>query len=279
MVVYADTYFLINAFVDLLLILCTAQICAVRIRWGRMAAASAAGGLYAVLTLIRPLAFLNLVPMKLCTGTLMVLIAFGREQTLLRMELVFMAVSAAFGGSMFALALAGGNSPRPMSFRIAVPAACIIYGVLTIVFKRTAAGRGNGGIAEVEVTFQGRKIIFPALQDTGNSLTDPFTGAPVIITDYMTIKEIFPREMQEIFTVRSLRNAPEAMRAAADLVPSVRFRLLPYKTVGTAAGLLCAFKPDRVVINGQDLKGCLVAISPEPVSDGGAYSALAGAKI
>jgi stage II sporulation protein GA (sporulation sigma-E factor processing peptidase) len=55
-----------------------------------------------------------------------------------------------------------------------------------------------------------------------------------------------------------------------------RFRLLPYRAVGVAHGLLLAVRTDKAVLGDRELKGLLVALSPTPVSDGGGYQALMG---
>ena len=54
------------------------------------------------------------------------------------------------------------------------------------------------------------------------------------------------------------------------------FRLLPYRSVGVDRGLLLAVRVDRAVVNGADRGAMVVALSPNPVSDGGGYGALLG---
>ena len=56
-----------------------------------------------------------------------------------------------------------------------------------------------------------------------------------------------------------------------------RFRLLPYRAVGVACGLLLAVRVDSLWVDGRDRGSVLVALSPTPVSDGGGYGALIGA--
>lgn len=53
-------------------------------------------------------------------------------------------------------------------------------------------------------------------------------------------------------------------------------RLLSYRTVGVADGLMLALRPDSVVINGRRRPGMLVAAAAHPVSDGGEYQGLVG---
>ena len=57
----------------------------------------------------------------------------------------------------------------------------------------------------------------------------------------------------------------------------VRFTLLPFRAVGTAAGLLLAARSDYIEVNGRRYPRTPVALSEQPVSDGGGYHALWGA--
>jgi hypothetical protein len=43
--------------------------------------------------------------------------------------------------------------------------------------------------------------------------------------------------------------------------------------------MLLAFRPDKVVINGADKSGTLVAISPTRLSEGGIYAAVVGSQV
>ena len=56
----------------------------------------------------------------------------------------------------------------------------------------------------------------------------------------------------------------------------VRFTLLPFRAVGTDAGLLLAARSDYIEVNGRRYPRTPVALSEQPVSDGGGYHALWG---
>ena len=53
-------------------------------------------------------------------------------------------------------------------------------------------------------------------------------------------------------------------------------RLVPYRAVGVECGVLLAVRSRSVKADGRPLGGLLVALSPTPVDDGGAYQALIG---
>jgi hypothetical protein len=60
--------------------------------------------------------------------------------------------------------------------------------------------------------------------------------------------------------------------------PTLRPRLIPYKTVGRDQGMLLALRPQQVTVEGKR-ETLLLGCAPAPVSDGGGYEALLGGTI
>lgn len=56
----------------------------------------------------------------------------------------------------------------------------------------------------------------------------------------------------------------------------VRLTLLPFRAVGTSGGLLLAARSDYIEVEGKRFWRTPVALSEQPVSDGGGYHALWG---
>ena len=110
-----------------------------------------------------------------------------------------------------------------------------------------------------------------ALQDTGNTLTDPVTGRPVLVAEGTRMKPLLPSDVLEL-----LWDPTAAMERFGQEPWGRRLRLLPYRAVGVDCGFLLAVRCDQVSVGGKDYGGLLVALSPTPVSDGGGYQALFG---
>ena len=111
-VVYLDSVFVLNGLMDYLLALCVARLAGVPLRRGRYVLAGVLGGAYAAAAFLPGLSFLAAVPAKLAAGALLALIAFGGEEKLLRLTLLFFAVSCAMAGGVLGLGLlAGGGVP------------------------------------------------------------------------------------------------------------------------------------------------------------------------
>lgn len=103
----------------------------------------------------------------------------------------------------------------------------------------------------ISIYYKNRKIVFKALLDTGNLLSDPITGKPVIIVERKYIKNI-----------------------EYDLI----YRPIAYKSIGSEMGYLNAFYADYADINGKRIKKPTVAVYDTSLSDNNKYNAIIGLK-
>jgi len=279
-VIYADTLFFFNLIINYVLLLVTAKICHSPARRLRFAAAAAFGAAYAVAVLYPSLAFLSSWAVKLAAGVAVALIAFGGQRAFIRQVLVFLAVTAAFGGAVFAGSLLFGGTGRLSSsavVRVLLPVFVISYAVLTLLFRRAARGRGPGGAVPLAVRSGSREIRLRALRDTGNSLVDPLTGRPVVIVGLNDIAPLFDTPVRRIVEQLRHASAVEVFEKLGREGFGSRFRLVPYSAVGVTGGMLLTYRPDAVEIGGKLSRGALLAVSPNSVSDSLSYAALVGA--
>lgn len=279
-VIYADSLFLINLIINYIMLLVTAKICATRISRLRLLGAASLGAIYSVIVVLPLTPFLRSPLPKLAVGLLMVLASFGGQVRIIRISLIFFAVSVAFGGAVMAASLLGGNELlsgflTPINLRILILAFVVCYVVLMLVFKR--AGRHqSGGIVSLKLRHDGREIQMRALRDTGNALIDPMTGRSVIVAGVGDVTPLFPNSVRKTVAGLRLKDAVKVMEELAS-ESAMRFQLIPYSAVGTTGGMLLAFKPDEIVIDGKNKTNMLLALSPNSVSDSGTYAALLGA--
>ena len=282
-VIYVDTLFLLNAAVDYLLLLASARLAGEPLARLRFLLGAALGGLYAVAIFLPGLSFLARPPCRLAAAVLMVLAAFWKSQRLLRQVVIFLALSCAFGGGVLAIGLLGGRGLTlsngvlysGMDLKIVLLSAAGCYGALTLLFQRTGRHTAAAGeLRPVRLTLGERQVSLIALVDTGNTLTDPATGRPVLVAEADCVEELLPP---------GIRPSPADLRDPAGALERLedpwrrRFRLLPYRSVGVDRGLLLAVRVDQVQV-GEEARGpMLAALSPTPVSDGGGYRALLGA--
>ncbi len=282
-VVYIDSLFLLNFLMDYLLLLCSARIAGEVLHRLRLALGAAVGALYAC-ALVFPLwAFLSHPLCKISAAAAILLCAFGGSVHLLRLTLIFLAVSAAFGGGILALELLGGGysaeggllSPAP-DLRLILLSAALCYGVLSLVFRRSAKHtRASGEVRPAILTLEGRKVMLTALVDTGNTLTDPATNRTVMVAEGDKLSRLFPPG--EAPEMAELRDPVAALEHLSSSSIRRRLRLLPYQAVGVECGLLLAVQLDQARVGETEYGKLLVALSPNRLSDGGGYCALVGA--
>ena len=109
-----------------------------------------------------------------------------------------------------------------------------------------------------------------ALLDTGNSLIEPVSHAPVLVGDITGLRELFDREEQEQIKVFYRTGSYEGER---------KIRLIPYHAVGVKTGILISYPIDEVVLWKEEepiirKKGIYLAVSPICVSGDGSYQLL-----
>ncbi len=281
-VIYVDTLFLLNALVDYLLLLAAARLAGERLTRLRFALGAALGGLYAVAIFLPGLEFLGKIPCRLSAAALMLLCAYGGSRRLLRQAVIFLGLTCAFGGGVAAVSMAGGRGLSlgrgvfysALDLKTVLLSAAVCYALLTLALERvgrhTAA---SGELLPLRLRLGERRVELTALTDTGNTLTDPVSGAPVVVAEGEAVLPLLPEERR--LRPSDLQDPAGALERLGEGEP--RFRLLPYRAVGVERGLLLAVRVDELRLGGREYGRQLVALSPTPVSDGGSYRALAGA--
>lgn len=273
-VIYIDTLFLLNLIVNYLILLATAKVSARPASRWRIALGAAVGAVYAVLTVLPKMVFLDNVIMMLVFAVVMVLIVFGGEQGLIRTGVIFFSISAAFGGAVLAVSLITGEetSQINVSIKVLFISFFICYGILSMVFARLGKRETAGGLVKVTVTKGTRSAEITALVDTGNSLYDPMTGGGVIVSELEPLTPLFTEDIKQL--LKSNYSSMELLERLASCGDGFGFFLVPYTAVGVGSSFLIAFRPDEVKIGYKVQKKMSIAISPTCISDGGVYSAL-----
>lgn len=216
-----------------------------------IAAASILGGFSSLTVLAENLGVLGF-PLKLLFGAAIVAIAFLPKKLglFLKEYAAFLAVSFVFGGIMlfFEYVL----HPKKMVFIngtlyfdvsvtfIAVMSLVCYVAVIAVdrIFKKRAAEKT---LYKVKVVFRGKSVVFTALYDTGNTLTDGIEGKPVIIAEKKSVMPLFSGEEIKFFSETAFSSSPPESLA--------RFiRAVPGKSV-CGDGILAAFIPQKILIS------------------------------
>ena len=284
-VVYVDSVLVLNSLMDYLPLLCTGRLAGIRLRRGRYALAALLGGAYAVAVFLPGLAFLAAPPVKLASGVLMALAAFGGEEKLLRLTLLFFAVSCGMAGCVLGLGLlSGGGVPvvngvfyTDVNARVLLVASAAGYAVLTVVFRAAARHGISGQMLPVRLCIGGQTVELTALWDSGNTLRDPADGQPVLVTAPGCLDSVLPPPVRRLCMPEGLEDPAVLLEAVLRMAPDLRPRLVPYHAVGVRGGLLLTVRTDWTEIAGTRYRHLPAALSPTALGNG--YTALWGGEV
>ena len=272
--VYIDAVALLNFLVNFLLLYATGKLGASAVRKRRLALGALLGAVYAVLVYLPGLSFLRLFPFKLLCAAGMLVLSFGFRRSTFRLGAVFTGVTLVLCGAVYGVELLQGQGLNmrgnalffPVSFfSLLLTAAAVALACRLLLPKLT---HGTNSIVPVKLRLKGRCVRLSALKDSGNTLQDPVSGGKVLTVYWKAACGLLPPELK-------LTEDDFAAPAALPLrLRAYSPRLIPYRAVGVSSGLLLAL-PCEITLENECYTG-LVAFSPTPVSDGGAYDALTG---
>lgn len=275
MTVYADAVFVLNFSVNYLLLRASARLGGTAIRNKRLLCGALLGAVYAVAVYLPHLRWLSAFPVKLLCAAGMIVLAFGWRRSSLRLAAVFGAMTLALCGAVYGVELLKGGKVRyradalfyPVSFfSLLLTAAAVSLACRLLLPKLTFAANS---ILPLTLRLNGRAVHVSALRDSGNTLCDPVSGEPVLTVYWQAARALFPF----VLSSEDVSSPATLALRLKDYAP----RLIPYRAVGVASGLLLAI-PCEITLNNQ-IKTALVALSPTPVSERGAYEALTGGNV
>lgn len=283
-VVYLDSFLLVNFVLNYLLLIASGKLAGEVLHKWRFALAALFGSVYAAFSFFPILQF-SLHPLyKISAALIMILISFGGTRRLLRISAVFLAISCAFCGGIYAIEFLKGSSYlkdgivySSLDVKGLLMSAVFCYGVLALFFRRSAIHNvGEAELVPVSFRLLDKTVELTALQDSGNTLQDPVSGQQIIVVEGERLAPLFPRHLG--IDPLAMENPIATMERLATVAEGIKFRLLPYRAVGVECGMLLAVRMDYIVINGKEYKNQLTALSPTPLSDGGGYCALIGSR-
>lgn len=292
MVVYLDIVFLINLTMNIVILYFVGEILSLKPVFRKIFAGALAGGILLVEIIYPQLMFFKSLMFKLLISAAMVIISFnpGKPRGFFKILGFFYLISFMVGGSVLAVfyllnmdrsfvkgILALNNISLPwwilpvsssvmlLFFRFIWP---LLYNILS----------GDKLLASVRVSFSGRHTSFPALIDTGNDLSDPITDEPVIIVEFEAIKSLFDVGLLNLIEGVVEGDFGDIGKLSLDDNEFVKFRLIPYESIGKSHGLMVGFKPDFVEVIYEkrfiETKDVIIGIHKRHLSSDSTYSAL-----
>ena len=250
-VIYLDVLIAVNLFINYFLLLAVAAFLRIRAARVRLIGGAALGAVYSLIILLPPIGPAASLFVKLLMSATIVLAAFGAPSLrfFLRTAACFYLTGFAFAG--FMLAVWYFVAPQGMLMKNSVvyfdisplmlfALTVVCYGAVRLLSRVAGRWQPKELFCSVTVQAGGKTADFTAKVDTGNTLTEPFSGFPVVVAEYGCVERIVPDGVRrQLFAA-----AGEADRAAR----SAGLRLVPFHAVG-GGGILPAFQPDLMVIS------------------------------
>ncbi|MBR1554555.1 MAG: sigma-E processing peptidase SpoIIGA [Oscillospiraceae bacterium] len=227
-IIYLDVLLIFNLYMNYLLLCMTARMTHTRFIFWKGFIGAGIGSLSSLLVFLPEMPFLLSWMMKLLTAFLICLTAFGRKR-ILRNCMSFFGISFLTAGGMYALSVCSQMTSLHRNgcyyFDISLISliaftvtAYILLSVMQFLYDRNQFCENTYQIA---VKYHQQTACMEGLADTGNSLTDFYTGKPVIICD------------------RTLLGA---------MAEPEHSHIVPYLTVA-GSGTLKVFQPDEIIIS------------------------------
>ncbi len=234
--IYLDVLLLQSLYVNYFLLRAAAKLTHTPLHWIRCGLAAAGSSLFSLLILLPPLpAWFQLV-CKLLAAALSVTMAFGlHRESFFRQWSYFFLCNFLLAGAILGIGsltqkgfATWGNSCCYLDFSLfqLILFTAAAYSLLHLCTLLRGRKRHTDSRFQVFLRLGERRLMLDGLADTGNNLTDTFSGTPVIVCSAAALEPL-------------LAGTPvEQLRG---------YRLVPCTTV-TAEGLVPLFRPDEVCI-------------------------------
>lgn len=294
MYLYLDLIWLLNFFIDYLLLWMTAMFRKTRFSKWRLMLASALGASYVIFLFFPPLQSVYTLGVKFMLSICIVIVAFGfgNIRRFMAHFLTFYFISFVTGGGLLAVhyllksqheLLEGMVATQSSGYGDLVSWWFVLVGFPVMIWFSYSRWRqiektqsGHDFIVDVEMILNDQSISCQGFVDTGNQLTEPFTKTPVMIVDVDILHGIVPKPLleyvqneQHMDDLNSLDLQDEWLR---------RLRVIPYRGIRQSMELMITLKPDQVVIK-QDANvwhdtKVLIGINQHALSTGEEFKAI-----
>lgn len=255
-VLYGDVLLAVNFSMDFLCLYLTGRFMRLRMRAGRLALGAALGALYGLCAVFWEVGAAVRILAQIAASAAMAALAFGIGRRLGLYTAVLWVCGGAMGGLMTGLYtilgrasgkvfMEGGMVNMTESVH-AGGAALLAAAAAGVVALCGRAVKGCPAMAEIRAESAGKVLSAKCMVDSGNLLSEPYTGYAVIVLRRELLLELVPGELKGVFG-----RYGGASLADVDYRIARRVKLIAAEGA-SGSGILTAYLPDRLWVNGEE---------------------------
>ncbi|QXM05826.1 sigma-E processing peptidase SpoIIGA [Crassaminicella indica] len=288
--VYGEYLFIENLLMNWLILHLTSYFSKAQIPKYRVWLGAAVGACYAFVIFFPSLEFMYTFVMKIVVSIFIIIITFTpyKFMDFFKILAIFYLISFMFGGAAFALfyftdlngLLSNGiYYIGNFSVKLLIYSGIVAYILIRFCWDYIQVKISREKIyIPVKIEVENHISQLNGLLDTGNALLDPLSRYPVIIVEYDAIKDLLPKDVQNVFNKSQDVNLDLISKIFQTTEWMNRFRVIPFKSLGKENGMLIGFKPDFVKIKDEKnlkcIKNIIVGVYTKKLSQNGEYTAL-----
>lgn len=271
---YIDVLILTNIFVNYFIFAITKKFLKTTISKKRIIIASILGGIYSLIVLVN-FSIMELILIKTIMALTLtyILFDFYNIRAFTKNLLCFIGVNALFAGILYGIwffikpynMIVQNGVPY---FAISAPTLAIFtiitYGILTLISYLYSKNENSSSLATLQITCNDITANVTALYDTGNNLSDIFTGLPIVVCEYESIKELFPDAVADFFKGLDIVSTDDLIHF------NKKSRIIPTSTISGMTSLP-AFSPDKTILtkdNKHKKIDIIIAVTNNKISSG-----------
>lgn len=167
---------------------------------------------------------------------------------------------------------------KGFSFKILLSSTCIVFIIIKLFIKyyqRIIIKKQS--FCKVKIFYEDAFLELNALIDTGNSLHEPISHKPVIVAEFMAVKELLPDAVKLIYYEKKDDDLNMLLESLSNEEEKIPFRMIPFSSLGRQNGMLIGFVVNRAEIDSKDklvAENVIIAVYNYKLSKDGAYNAL-----
>lgn len=253
--IYLDVLLITNIYVNYFLLKSTAKLTHTNLKLFRCIIGSVVGSLTSLIILLPEINNVLLFVFKLLFAFIIIFVTFYKTtiKRLLKLTLIFFLINFAFAGITTLLYMTTNVKMLVVNnfsvyfdipiifFAVATIISYIIICLITHIIEKNFCIHKS---YKVLVELQGIQYLFNAVCDSGNALSDSFSGRPVVICNSSQLMNALDIHADMLNSSSDYENYKNLMEK------SQGFRLLPYSTV-KGKGLIPVIKPDKLFIKDE----------------------------